>query len=211
MVSQPPIISVEPVKESAVRAAEVLRAGGVVLYPTDTLYGLGADALSDEAVEKVRQIKGRPEHKPIHAIVANMDMAARYGVVNNTARQLARVFLPGPLTLILEKQRGIDSGIAHGIGTFGIRIPDNKFCIALAREFGRPYTTTSANRSGEDPSRSLGPILESLIGSGLIDLVVSAGELPESLPSTVVDVSSDKPYVLREGAISSERIFGAVR
>lgn len=193
------------------QATGVLDTGGVLIYPTDTLYGLGADALSDEAVEKVRAVKNRPDRKPIHAIVADLAMAEKYGEVNRTARKLAKAFLPGPLTLILKKRANIDSGIARGIGTFGIRIPDSEFCLALARAFGRPYTTTSANRSGEEPSRSLGPILASLAGSGLIDLVVSNGELPERLPSTVVDVSADTPNVLREGAISSERIFEAIR
>lgn len=134
------------------RAAQILASGGVILYPTDTLYGLGADALSDEAVAKIKRIKGRNEQKPIHAVVADMAMAERYAGVNNVARSLAQKFLPGPLTLILKKKEGIETGIARDMSTFGIRIPDNVFCLDLAREFGKPFTTTSANASGVSQS-----------------------------------------------------------
>ncbi len=109
-------------------AAAAIEAGGVVMYPTDTLYGLGADALSDSAVARLYAVKARDEKKPIHAIVADMQMAERYGYVDGAARMLAERFLPGPLTLILKKKEGIETGIAKGIDTFGIRIPDNAFC-----------------------------------------------------------------------------------
>lgn len=184
------------------KAAEVLAKGGVILYPTDTLYGLGADALSDEAVAKVRQIKGRDEGKPIHAIISSLEMAIEYAEVNDSARKLAEKFLPGPLTLILKKKAGVETGIAKGIDTFGIRIPDNQFCLDVARAFGKPFTTTSANTSGEATGRSVLEILAQLGGRAqLIDLVIDAGELPERQPSTVADVSSGQIKILREGAI----------
>lgn len=184
-----------------------MRAGGVVLYPTDTLYGLGADALSDEAVAKVRRIKEREKGKPIHCIVADIEMAEQYGEFNNTARLLAKQFLPGLLTLVLKKKGGIDSGIARNIETIGIRIPKNDFCLALAKEFGKPYTTTSANISGEASERSVRKILARLgkAASG-INLVIDAGELPERQPSTVVGVSGSDIVILREGAVPAERI-----
>lgn len=193
--------------EAAARsAAEVLRAGGVVLYPTDTLYGLGVDALSDEAVAKIYGIKGREEKKPIHAIVADTAMTERFAVINASAQVLAKEFWPGPLTLILKKHADVNTGIAHGLETFGARAADNPFCMALAQEFGGPYTGTSANRSGEKPQCSVGAILEQL-GDVQIDLVVDAGELPPSAPSTVVDLSSEKPEILREGTISASKIL----
>lgn len=190
------------------RAAEVLRAGGVILYPTDTLYGLGADALSDEAVAKVRQIKGRDAQKPIHAIVADVEMAAKYGEISETAFALACAHMPGPLTLILKKREGFDTGIAKDMDTFGIRIPDNRFCLDLAKEFGRPFTTTSANAAGEPSKRSVQEIIEQLGEKAtLIDLAIDAGELPQKLPSTVVDVSEGTAKVLREGAIPSSSLI----
>lgn len=184
------------------RAAHVLRGGGVILYPTDTLYGLGADATSDEAVAKIRTIKGREAAKPIHAIVADVQMAAEYGEVNEMAFALACAHLPGPLSLILRKRPTIDTGIARGIDTFGIRIPDNQFCLELARAFGKPYTTTSANVSGMAPLRSVEVILAQLgEKAALIDFVIDAGELPERAPSTIVNVSGGEMVIEREGAI----------
>lgn len=189
------------------RAAQIMAAGGVILYPTDTLYGLGADALSDAAVAKIYSIKERDEKKPMHAVVADMAMAEQYGVMNGTAIHLAEKFLPGPLTLILKKKEGIDTGIARGIDTFGIRIPDNKFCLELAREFGKPFTTTSANASGLPSLRAVDEIIEQLGDrTTMIDLVIDAGELPERLPSTIVDVSGDTVAILREGAIAAKDI-----
>ena len=198
------------------RAAEVLRAGGVVLYPTDTLYGLGADALSDAAVAKIYAIKVREEKKPIHAIAADIEMVSRYAQLSDIGAVLAKNFWPGALTLLFKKKQGVDSGIAKDIETIGFRIPDNEFCIALAREFGGPITATSANRSGEQPQRNIEAILKQLAAGSYsnvlqktaigIDLIVDAGELPARMPSTVVDVSADKPMILREGAIPASEI-----
>lgn len=185
----------------------MFRAGGVVLYPTDTVYGLGADAFSDEAVAKIYVIKGRDEKKPIHCVVPDIGAAKQYAEVNDAAKALAEKFLPGPLTLVLKKRGGVESGIARGMDTIGIRIPNHEFCLALAREYGRPFTTTSANRAGDPPESSPGPILAQLReGSSLIDLVVSQGETTAHKPSTVVDVSSGVPIVLREGAIPASEI-----
>jgi L-threonylcarbamoyladenylate synthase len=194
------------------KAAAVLRSGGVVLYPTDTLYGLGADALSDAAVAKIYKIKEREEKKPIHAVVADMKMAAEYGEVHDYARMLADAFLPGPLTLVLTKKVSVNTGIARHIDTFGIRVPNHGFCLELARVFGKPYTTTSANIAGAEHTRSVDAILEQLHDhAGLIDLVVDAGELAVSEPSTVVDVSKPEPVIVREGAISAGDIWSVIR
>lgn len=191
------------------RAAGVLRSGGVILYPTDTLYGLGSNAFSDEAVAKVYAIKSRDERKPIHCVVADLAMAEQYAEVNDTARKLAEKFLPGPLTLVLKKKQDVGSGIAKNIEAIGIRIPNNEFCLSLAKKFG-PYTTTSANVAGAKDQRSVHTILSQLgERAQMIDLVIDAGELPERKPSTVVDVSSGEVRILREGAISKKEILEA--
>lgn len=205
----------------ASRAAAVLRAGGVVLYPTDTLYGLGADALSDEAVQKIFAIKGREEKKPVHAIVSDLGMAGKYAEVSDDTRLLAGRLPQGQVTFILKKKEGCNTGIAKGIPTFGFRIPNNAFCLALVREFGRPVTATSANVSGQKPERNVDAILEQLaresrsnvlqnVGT-LIGLIIDAGELPERQPSTVVDLSGAEPVILREGAISPAEVWNAIR
>ena len=200
------------VEAAALRAAEVLRAGGGVLYPTDTLYGLGADALSDAAVAKIKRIKGRDEGKPIHAIVEDLAAAEAFAVIDASAKLLAKAFWPGSLTLILKKRENVETGISRGIRTFGVRVPNNEFCLALAHEFGGPYTGTSANRSGKVPERSLEKVFTQL-GSVVeaIDIVIDAGELQASLPSTVVDTTSSTPVILREGTISASDIWNVVR
>ena len=197
--------------ECTVRASGVLRQGGVIIYPTDTLYGLGADAFSDEAVAKVYAIKGRSEQKPIHCVVADLAMAEEYADVNDAVRRLAEEFLPGPLTLVMRKKSRIDSGIARGMDTIGVRIPNDEFCIELAKSFGKPYTATSANKSEEVPHLSIEKIVGQLGDSiRLVDLVIDAGLLPLRASSTVVNVVSGLPVILREGAISSRDILAIV-
>jgi L-threonylcarbamoyladenylate synthase len=201
----------DTVRACAEEAADVLKEGGVILFPTDTLYGLGADAFSDEAVAKIYEIKGRNENKPIHGIASGLGMIETYGSLNPVGKRIAKNFFPGPLTLILEKNPTYNSGITKDIATIGFRIPDNEFCVETAKKFGRPFTATSANKSGQKPGRSLGPILAQL-GAAilLIDVVFDAGELPESPASTVIDVSGGDAVVLREGAIPPATILSAL-
>ena len=193
--------------ECVMRAAGVLRRGGVIIYPTDTLYGLGADALSDEAVGRVYDIKGRDEGKPMHAVFADLEMVAEYAEINDLARELAKKFLPGALTLVMKKKPGLDTGIVRGLETIGIRIPDNEFCLELARTFGKPYTATSANRSGQVPEISVEKIVAQLGDAAhLVDMAIDAEVFPMRPPTTVVNVVSGKPVVLREGAIPATDI-----
>ena len=200
------------VAAAARRAAATLREGGVILYPTDTLYGLGSDALSDEAVAKVYKIKKRDDQKPIHCIVADQAVAEKYAVFEDLPLVLARSLWPGALTLILKKKEGIETGVARGLSTIGIRIPDHPLCLAMAKEFSGPITTTSANISGKPCERSVEKILAQLGDTAKdIDLIIDAGELPERLPSAVVDVSGTEAVVLREGAIKDDDIWRALR
>lgn len=196
------------VGKCAIRAAGVLRQGGVILYPTDTVYGLGADALSDDAVAKIYAIKGMDVTKPIHAAVLDLEMADQYGEVNDIARKLAEKFLPGALTLILKIREGVTTGIAKGRADFAIRIPDNELCLEIARTFGKPFTTTSANITGQPQPHSIDEILAQLGDAAqYIDLVFDAGILQDNKPSTVVNVVSGFPSVIREGAIPAADVL----
>ena len=195
------------IKAAASNAAAVLQESGVILFPTDTLYGLGADAFSNEAVDKVYAIKGRDEKKPIHAIVADLEMAAEYGVIDDVVRRLSERLPKGKITFIIKKRPGLSGGIASGIETFGFRIPDNEFCIAIAKAFGKPFTATSANVAGQKPERTLAAVLTQLGGNAkTIDAAFDAGELPDREPSTVVDVSDGEVRILRKGPVSIEEI-----
>ncbi|HUQ30275.1 MAG TPA: L-threonylcarbamoyladenylate synthase [Candidatus Paceibacterota bacterium] len=198
------------VADLAKEAADVLRSGGVVLYPTDTLYGLGADALSNEAVDRVYAVKGRDPKKPMHAIVKSVETAQSYGEITEEARRLAARFWPGPLTLVLKKKSVVRTGIARDMDTIGLRVPQNQFCRALCEAFGGLITTTSANISGAPPVFRPADILAQLGNhADRIDLVIDAGVLPESKPSTLIDLSTDTLTLLREGKISIEEIEAA--
>ncbi len=197
-------------QEVAQRAAGVLRAGGVVLYPTDTLYGLGSDALSDEAVAKIYAIKGRHDHKPMHAIVADIAMAERFGEVDGRVRGMLQRLPPGKVSLVVRK-KAMNSGITKGSATFGFRIPDHALCIAMARQFGGPITATSANTADAEPQRTIDAILEQLGDAGSsIDLVIDAGKLPKREPSSVVELTATDLIVLREGAVPAADIRSAL-
>lgn len=189
------------------KASGVLRRGGAIIYPTDTLYGLGADAFSDAAVQKVYAIKGRDEGKPMHAVFSDMRMVEEYAEVNDAARTLAEKFLPGALTLVLKKKASLNTGIVKGIESIGIRIPDNEFCLELAKTFGKPYTATSANKSGQVPDVSVEKIVAQLgDATQLVDLAIDAAVFPMRPPTTVVNVMTGAPVILRVGAISREEI-----
>ena len=204
------------IRDAAEQAAEVLRRGGVVLFPTDTLYGLGADAFSNDAVDKVYAIKGRDEGKPIHALVCDIEMAERYAEITDDVRLAIERLPRGKVTFICKKKAGIDTGTARDIDTFGFRIPDSAFCIAMIEAFGGPVTATSANVAGQSPQSSVDAILEqfsysSILQNTRIDLVVDAGELPASMPSTVVSFAEAHPVILREGAVAAAEVWAALR
>ncbi|MEN9413565.1 MAG: hypothetical protein RLZZ342_652 [Candidatus Parcubacteria bacterium] len=190
----------------ATEAAEVLRMGGIVLFPTDTLYCLGADALSNAAVDTIYAIKGRDDKKPIHALVSDVEMAAHYAEIPDFGTALLAK-APGLVTVVAQKKQGIERGIARDIDTFGFRIPQHALCEAVITAFGGPITATSANTSGTVPPQSLGAILAQLGPAvSLIDLAIDGGVLPVRAPSTVVDIAHGTPTILREGAATRESL-----
>lgn len=193
------------------RAAAVLRAGGVVIYPTDTLYGLGADAFSDNAFLKICSIKDRDQRRPVHAVFPDLEAAREYAEITPMGEALARKFLPGPLTLVFKKKAHLTTGIAYNLSSIGVRIPNNEFCLKLARAFGKPYTTTSANISGQESLGTLKDVIQQLKGNTeRIDLAIDGGALPSYTRSSVVDVRGEEPSMLREGAIALEEIKAAL-
>ncbi len=196
--------------KSAVRASsEVLKEGGVIVYPTDTVYGFGADATNEKAVSKLRMIKNRESTKLILVMVSDKEMLERYAVLTPLAEKIMKNFLPGPLTMILKTKEGVDDlkEIQSENKTVGFRIPDNKFCLELVKTFGRPITSTSVNISGMNQARNLSCMLSQLGGrSSDVDLVVDAGKIDRSEPSTIVDISGTDLKIVRKGALSEELI-----
>jgi L-threonylcarbamoyladenylate synthase len=195
-----------PEESALALAADVIKRGELIVYPTETLYGIGADATNPSAIKSVHKAKHRTEQKPILVIVNSIEMMLPYVEhVPLAARILMEKLWPGPLTLVFEASASVSPELVQGTGTIGIRIPSSRLCLRLLSHLGVPLTSTSANIAGEQPVRNVAGIKEKLTG---ISLYLDVGELPESQPSTIVDVTEAVPRVVRSGAIGSEALEG---
>ena len=187
--------------QKAVRqAAELLRAGGIIALPTETVYGLAANALDEKAVSKIFRIKGRPANNPIIVHVANIEMAKRCVVKWPTiADKLAKSFWPGPLTLVLPRANEIPDIVTAGGATVGIRWPSHPFIQAVIRECGFPLAAPSANLSSRVSPTNAGHVRKQL--GGKIPLIVDGGQSQVGIESTVLDLTVSPPRILRPGMI----------
>ena len=201
MLGKPPV----DIQEQIERGISVLRQGGLVAFPTDTVYGLGACASLRQAVERVYRVKGRPRNMAFPLLLAH---TSQIGEVADSVPQIAwllvRNFLPGALTLVLHKSSSVPDVITGGGITVAVRIPAHPVPVALAEGLGTPIVGTSANLSGK-PSALTADEVYSQLGDK-IDLVIDGGRCPGGRESTVVDVTGEEPVVLREGAISREEL-----
>jgi L-threonylcarbamoyladenylate synthase len=195
------------------QAAAIIRAGGLVAFPTETVYGLGADALNSEAVRRIFLAKGRPAWDPLIVHVAEPDDICRYTRDHSLlTEKLIHAFMPGPLTLVLPKREVISEVVTAGRETVAIRIPQHPVARALIRSSGTPIAAPSANKFGRPSPTTADHVLHDL--SGAIDAVLDAGATPMGVESTVVDMTTDPPTLLRPGGITREAIealIGAVR
>jgi L-threonylcarbamoyladenylate synthase len=192
-------------EERLERGCEVLRAGGVVAYPTDTLFGLAVDPRSPLAVAKLFTIKQREPGHPVPLIAANQEQAELAGEFTDAARRLARTFWPGPLSIILRARPAVNAQVLAGDGTVAVRVPDSSIARALASGLGFCITATSANLSGEPPTASVAVVLAAL--GDRVDYVVDAGDAPGLAPSTIVDVRTAEPRLVRAGAVPWKRVL----
>ena len=179
-------------------AARVVRSGGVVAIPTDTVYALGCDPSSDGAVARLFEAKNR-QAKPVPVLCADSRVAERLVDLNRVARKLMRIHWPGALTIVAPlKKGGLSRLLDQGSGYLGVRVPGSEVCVALARKVGGAVTGTSANLSGRPSCRTAAEVVESL--DGRVQLVIDGGEL-RAKESTVVRVSGRTVEVLREGSV----------
>jgi L-threonylcarbamoyladenylate synthase len=194
------------------RAVEVIRAGQIVILPTDTAYAFAANAVDEEAIARVFALKNRNLDKAFHMICCDMGMTERYAETSPEARLLARVFLPGALTLVMPRKETVPESLVGGLATVGVRMPDNPWCLELARQAGVPVTATSANLSGMPTPYDVLTI-ESQLGARMqeIALVLDQGALEKKLPSTLVDVTVRPPRILRPGPVTAEQIEAALK
>ena len=187
------------------RAAELLRAGKLVAFPTETVYGLGANALDAGAVARIFEAKGRPANNPVIVHAADID-AARAIVTAwpEAADKLAQAFWPGPLTLVLPKRDRVPDIVAAGGSTVGVRVPANPVALALIREAGVPVAAPSANRSMQVSPTTAIHVLASL--SGRIEMILDGGPTTGGIESTVISLAGDSPRLLRPGLITPKQI-----
>jgi L-threonylcarbamoyladenylate synthase len=194
-------ISETPLEKIIDTASNTLLAGGLVVFPTETVYGIGALATSQEAIDKLLSYKTRREGKPLSIAVDSLEMAQEYVEVNDTARNLYENFLPGPITVVSKGKHTVAIGVESETGTLGIRIPNYELVRDIVKKIGKPITATSANASYKKKPYTVEDILNNISEKqkNLIDLIIDAGVLPKREPSTVVDTTGDGEIVLRQG------------
>jgi L-threonylcarbamoyladenylate synthase len=192
-----------PQKRLILTAAEALRRGGLVAFPTETVYGLGADALNADAVRQIFVAKGRPLDNPIIIHIASVaDLQALISHVPRRASLLIDKFWPGPLTLILRKSPDVPDDVTGGLDTVAVRMPRNKIALALIRALGHPIAAPSANLSGRPSGTTAGHVLQDFAGK--IDVILDGGPVAVGVESTVLDLSRKPPAILRPGAVTQE-------
>ncbi|NQW09243.1 MAG: threonylcarbamoyl-AMP synthase [Alphaproteobacteria bacterium] len=197
-----------PIADPSARAeaARLLRAGGLVAFPTETVYGLGADATDETAVARIFEAKGRPRFNPLISHLPDTAMAFRMGVATEAARGLADAFWPGPLTLVLTRVQNCPIAwlTTAGLDSVALRVPGSDDARALLAEVGRPVAAPSANRSGRVSPTTAAHVAEEL--GDRIDLILDGGPCSVGVESTVIDLSHDAPRLLRPGGVPREAI-----
>jgi L-threonylcarbamoyladenylate synthase len=185
------------------KAAKTIRYGGLVVYPTETCYGLAADATNARAVRKVYAIKKRSKNKPIPIIVSSLNMMKRYGRITKLVRALAEKFMPGPLTVVTDKKELPD---ILNLNEIAFRISSHPIASKLVRSVGKPITATSANISGQPPIYTSRRVIE--VFNGKVDMILDCGNLKRTKPSTYVDAR--KHRILRKGAVPEKKIVNFI-
>jgi L-threonylcarbamoyladenylate synthase len=199
----------QPDPSAIARAADILRRGGVVAYPTDTFYGLAVDPRLDFALARLFAIKERDRTAPVALIAADLAQALLAGRFDDSSLALARRFWPGPLTVVVPVSPLPSTRLTGDLGTVGVRVPAHAVACALAASFGWCITATSANLSGR-PAASSGADLGPEVADR-IDAIVDAGPAPGGSPSTIVEVVDGRPLLRRSGAIAWERVLESLQ
>ncbi|MBW2252338.1 MAG: threonylcarbamoyl-AMP synthase [Deltaproteobacteria bacterium] len=190
-------------------AARIIRNGGVVIFPTRSLYGLGADAFSAKAVNRIFHIKRRPAGKPILVLIKNKDELDRLAaLVSPAATDIMEKFWPGRISIVFQAKQGLLANLTAGTNKIGIRLPGHNVASALVKAASSPITGTSANLSGNAGCFQVNDLDEKIVDS--VDLILDAGTLKGGVGSTVVDVTGKTPLILRQGELSQKDISNAI-
>jgi L-threonylcarbamoyladenylate synthase len=191
-------------KEVVVEITDVLRGGGLVVYPTETVYGLGVDATSETALEKLWEFKGERGDKPVLVAVNGEEMAEKYVILSELGKKVVQKFWPGAVAVVAMSRNLVAKKAQGGTETLGLRMPDSKNILEMISLLGKPITSTSANVSGATTARSLPEFLKSVPKDRqeLIDIFIDGGELPLRAPSTIVDTTGSEIKILRQGEVT---------
>ena len=194
---------VEDLDKVAPELKEVFKRGGIIAYPTETFYGLGADPFNEDALERLFELKGRPRGKPILVVIREVsELTLLAADIPDVATSLIKRYWPGPLTLVFRAKEGLSELLTGGTGKIGVRLSSSPVTQRLVEILRSPITSTSANPSGMSPARDYKEVLEYF--DDAVDVVIKAERLSADQPSTVVDVTAEKPVVIREGVIKIE-------
>ncbi|MBI5188056.1 MAG: threonylcarbamoyl-AMP synthase [Nitrospirae bacterium] len=196
-------ISETDIRQALQKAVDILNYGGIIVYPTETFYGLGAKFDMEDSLKRLYELKKRPKEKAMPLIIGNKGLLPIVTAsVNRTAMSLMDRFWPGPLTLILPAKENLSEYITAGTGKVAVRIPGESFALQLARAAEFPITSTSANISGIPPAQDAETVIRYF--GDKIDLIIDGDPTSGGLPSTIVDVTEDEIKILREGVIKKE-------
>ncbi|HEU4388721.1 MAG TPA: L-threonylcarbamoyladenylate synthase [Blastocatellia bacterium] len=194
-----------PERPEIEQAADVIRSGGLVAFPTETVYGLGANAMDQSAIQRLFEVKGRPHDNPLIVHIANLDMLAPIARgLDARVQALTARFWPGPLTLVLERNTAVPSIVSAGLSTIAVRMPNHQVALALISAAETPVAAPSANRSGR-PSPTTSQHVESDLGDQ-VDLILDSGPTRIGIESTVLDMTSARPAILRPGWITRDAV-----
>lgn len=194
------------------KAIVAIQRNETIVYPTDTVYGLGVNALRPHCLERLFKIKKRPETKPVPVMISNIETAKRLAFVDRKTEKVLEAVWPGPVTVVLKKREIVPDILTAGKGTIGLRIPDCRFTQILLANLEGPITATSANFSGQPPLSSAAGVVKIFAKSyPRPDLILDAGNLPDSPPLTVLDLTGSQPKILRVGPASKKELLKFLR
>lgn len=190
------------------KGASIVKNGGVIVFPTDTLYGIGCDPYDEKAVDKIFKIKNRDKINPLPILASSVVDIERIVLLSRTAKKLAQIYWPGALTIIVPLiDKKISDNLRAGKMSVGVRVPNNVCVLSLLKDC-KYLTGTSANKSGEPGCKSFSEVLSSSLRG--FDAILDGGEVEEGVQSTIVDLTGQHPRVIREGAIVSQAIYATI-
>jgi len=186
------------------KAGEIIKKGGLVAFPTETVYGIGANGLDGDAVKNIFKAKGRPSDNPLILHIADFEEAENIGEMNSTAKIIGEKFWPGPITIVVNKKQNVPDAVTAGLNTVAIRMPSHYIARQIIKYAGVPIAAPSANISGKPSPTCAKHVIEDL--NGKVDMIIDGGRCDIGIESTVIDTTGEKPLILRPGGITYEQL-----